>query len=104
MNFVINNGTYELVIPSSTPFNIHLERSEGGYLALFRRTSGEKWDLVKSLSSGALVIDIDVANNIEREYLVRSEGRPTMCVITTAEGSGEVEIPDGGAVISQMDM
>lgn len=90
MNFVINNGTYELVIPSSTPFNIHLERSEGGYLALFRRTSGEKWDLVKSLSSSALVIDIDVANNIEREYLVRSEGRPTMCVITTTEGSEEV--------------
>lgn len=88
MDFVINNGQYELVIPSSTPFNIHIERSEGGYLALYRRTSGEGWDLVSSLPKYG-VIDFDIANYTEREYKVVSEARPTLCVITFADGTVE---------------
>lgn len=103
MDFVINNGQYDLVIPSSTSFNIHMERAEGGHLAIYRKTSGEGWALLKTLPN-AEVIDVDVVNDVKREYLLRSVGRPTLCVVTYADGKAEeVVIPAEMAVFKAKD-
>ena len=100
MQFINNGNTYELTFPASTDFNIHLEREGSGMLAIQRRTSGTGWQTIASDMRNKLVIDTDEYNELPREYRVVSESKPTLCVITFADGTSEnVEIPDGGAVM-----
>jgi hypothetical protein len=83
---------FEHIFTASDSFNLHIERVRGGFLALYRRTSGEGWDLLSSLPRYG-VIDADVHNNREREYKIVSDELPTLCVITFADGKVEdVEI------------
>ena len=97
MTFEHNGTHYELTFPASTDFNIHLERSGSGRLAIQRRTSGTGWTTISSDMRNKLVIDTDEYNELPREYRVISESKPTLCVITFADGTSEnVEIPDGG--------
>lgn len=94
MTFVHNGNTYELTFPASTDFNIHLERSGSGMLTIQRRTSGSGWATIASDLRNKLVIDTDEYNELPREYRVVSESKPTLCVITFADGTVEdVEIP-----------
>ena len=97
MTFINNGNTYELTFPASTDFNIHLERSGSGRLAIQRRTSGSGWATIASDLRNKLVIDTDEYNELPREYRVVSESKPTLCDITFADGTVEdVEIPNGG--------
>lgn len=83
---------FEHIFTASDSFNLHIERVRGGFLALYRRTSGEGWDLLSSLPNIS-TIDVDVFNNREREYKIVSDELPTLCVITFADGTVEdVEI------------
>lgn len=94
MQFINNGNTYELTFPASTDFNIHLEREGSGRLAIQRRTSGTGWTTIASDMRNKLVIDTDEYNELPREYRVISESKPTLCVITFADGTSEnVEIP-----------
>lgn len=94
MTFEHNGNTYELTFPASTDFNIHLERSGSGRLTIQRRTSGSGWATIASDMRNKLVIDTDEYNELPREYRVVSESKPTLCVITFADGTVEdVEIP-----------
>lgn len=97
MQFTNTKGNYELTFPASTDFNIHIERSGSGRLAIQRRTSGSGWTTISSDLRNRLVIDTDEYNELPREYRVISESKPTLCIITFADGTSEnVEIPDGG--------
>lgn len=83
---------FEHIFTASDSFNLHIERVRGGFLALYRRTSGEGWDLLSSLPNTS-TIDVDVFNNREREYKIVSDELPTLCKITFADGKVEnVEI------------
>lgn len=76
---------YDLVITAPTSFNIHIERDGGGFLAVYKRTAGKNWDLIGQLPRYR-VMDADIHNTIEREFLIRSESKPTLCAISFAEG------------------
>ena len=79
---------FEHIFTASDSFNLHIERVRGDFLALYRRTSGEGWNLLSSLSNIS-TIDVDVFNNREREYKIVSDELPTLCVITFADGTVE---------------
>ena len=89
LTFTKVGNTYELTFPASTDFNIHLERSGSGRLAIQRRTSGTGWTTIASDMRNKLVIDTDEYNELPREYRVISESKPTLCIITFADGTSE---------------
>lgn len=61
-----------------THFNLHIEG--GGRVLLYKRTSGEQGDLIASIPSR--VVDVDVAVNFPATYEIRCETMPTMAEIT----------------------
>lgn len=98
------NKYYELPISAPTSFNIHLERKYGGFIGLYRRTSGEGWDLVASLPQWKSVIDTDVYVPIGTEFKLVVEGEPFFHKITFASGGGS-DAPEGyGNFITADDM
>ena len=64
---------------ATTHFNIHIEG--GGRVELYRRTSGEKGDLIASIPANA---DIDVAVNFPATYEIHCDNMPDVAVITEA--------------------
>lgn len=79
MELTFNNNAAEFHADSH--FNLHLEGA--GSVSLFRRTSGEAWDFVKTLNGA--VIDEDVAVNLPKDYRVTTTAEPTMAVVTFKE-------------------
>ena len=67
---------------ATTHFNIHIEG--GGRVYLYKRTSGERGDLIASIPSK--VVDVDVVVNYECTYTIVLSDRADVVVITTAEG------------------
>jgi hypothetical protein len=93
---IIKDKYYELIVPASSHFNIHIERETGGLFLIYRKTSGEKWDLISSGYRGKDTIDTDVYVPFGTEYKFVSESRPTLCYVTFADGTQErVEVPSG---------
>ena len=71
---------------ATTHFNLHIEG--GGRVILYKRTSGNQGDLIASIPSE--VVDVDVAVNFPTIYTIVLRNRADVIVITTAEGSEEV--------------
>lgn len=67
---------------ATTHFNLHIEG--GGRVAILKRTSGEQGDLIASIPSN--VVDMDVAVNFPATYTIVVTERPSLVTITTAEG------------------
>lgn len=67
---------------ATTHFNLHIEG--GGRILLYKRTSGEKGDLLANIPSHG-VVDIDVAVNFEAIYTIVLEKRADV-VVTTKDG------------------
>ena len=81
-----------------THFNLHLERKDAGRLDLFRKTSGSNYVRIP-YKGGAKVVDMDVPVMMSREYKVLCGSRPSMMIVTFADGTiWEADIPsEGGA-------
>lgn len=79
---------FEYIFTASDSFNIHIERDRSGLFQLFRRTGGEKWDIISSLPNRD-VIDMDIYNNREREYKILGVETPVSCTITFIDGTIE---------------
>lgn len=89
MTMELVNNTAEFRAESH--FNLHLEGA--GEVSLYRRTSGSGWDFVKTLSGG--VIDEDVAVTIPKEWKIDCQNKPSLVVITHADGTViDIDIPD----------
>lgn len=71
-------NTYIAEYQATTHFNLHIEG--GGRVLLYKRTSGEQGDLIASIPSS--VVDVDVAVNFPATYEIRCETMPTMAEIT----------------------
>lgn len=92
---------------ATTHFNLHIEG--GGRVMLHKRTSGEKGDLIASIPSN--VVDVDVAVNFPAIYTIVVIERPSLVTITTAEGevinavipNGGSNIPDGYVIFKAQD-
>lgn len=67
---------------ATTHFNLHIEG--GGRVLLYKRTSGEKGDLLANIPSHG-VLDIDIAVNFEATYTIVLEKRADV-VVTTKDG------------------
>ena len=67
---------------ATTHFNLHIEG--GGRVLLYKRTSGEKGDLLANIPSHG-VVDIDIAVNFEATYTIVLEKRADV-VVTTKDG------------------
>ena len=76
-----DNG-YIAEYSATTHFNLHIEG--GGRVMLYKRTSGEHGDLIASIPSR--VVDVDVAVNFPATYTIVLIKRPSLVIITTAEG------------------
>ena len=76
-----SNG-YIAEYSATTHFNLHIEG--GGRVLLYKRTSGEQGDLIASIPSN--VVDVDVVVNYECTYTIVLGDRADVVVITTAEG------------------
>lgn len=82
MEFIKTNNGYIAEYSATTHFNLHIEG--GGRVLLHKRTSGEHGDLIASIPSN--VVDVDVAVNIPATYTIVLTARPQGVTITTAEG------------------
>lgn len=89
MEFIKTNNGYIAEYSATTHFNLHIEG--GGRVMLYKRTSGSQGDLIASIPSN--VVDVDVSVNFPAIYTIVVTERPSLVTITTAEGSEEVEIP-----------
>ena len=79
MELIFNNKAAEF--RADTHFNLHIEG--GRDVVLYRRTSGERWDIVGRLIGN--IIDIDVAVTLLKDYRVTCTVEPTMAVVTFKE-------------------
>ena len=82
---------HEKIIQTETSFNIHIEREKGGFLALYRRTAGERFMLVHRFPNGKVVVDMDVYAPEACEYKVVSESAMLRCDITMGKNGGSVQ-------------
>ena len=76
-----SNG-YIAEYSATTHFNLHIEG--GGRVMLYKRTSGERGNLIVSIPSS--IVDIDIAVNFPAIYTIVLIERPSLVTITTAEG------------------
>jgi hypothetical protein len=78
---------------ATTHFNLHIEG--GGKVLLYKRTSGEHGDLIASIPSN--VVDVDVAVNFPATYTIVLIERPSLVTITgdIPEGYAEFMNADG---------
>lgn len=67
---------------ATTHFNLHIEG--GGRIMLYKRTSGERGNLIASIPSS--VVDVDIAVNFPAIYTIVLIERPSSVTITTADG------------------
>ena len=79
MDLIFNNKVAEF--RSDTHFNLHIEG--GRDVVLYRRTSGDRWDIVGRLRGDT--IDIDVVVVLPKDYRVVCEAEPRMAVVTFKE-------------------
>lgn len=92
------NG-YTAEYSATTHFNLHIEG--GGRVLLYKRTSGSQGDLIASIPSN--VVDVDVAVNIPATYTILLTARPQGVTITTADEVINAVIPAEMAVFKAKD-
>lgn len=79
LTFTKVNKTFIADYTATTHFNLHIEG--GGRVLLYKRTSGEKGDLLANIPSHG-VVDIDIAVNFEATYEIHCDKMPDVAVIT----------------------
>lgn len=82
LTFNKTNNSYIAEYSATTHFNLHIEG--GGKVLLYKRTIGERGNLVASIPSS--VVDVDVAVNFPATYTIVLIERPSSVTITTVEG------------------
>jgi hypothetical protein len=82
MEFIKTNNGYIAEYSATPHFNLHIEG--GGRVMLYKRTSGSHGDLIASIPSN--VVDVDIAVNIPATYTIVLTERPQGVTITTADG------------------
>lgn len=79
-----------------THFNLHLERKDAGRLDLYRKTSGSNYVRIPYKGNNKIV-DVDVPVVISRDYKILCGSRPSMMIVTFADGTIlEADIPSEG--------
>lgn len=90
-NKTINGWVAEFNAP--THFNLHLERKDAGRLDLYHKTSGSNYVRIPYEEDNKIV-DVDVPVVISRDYKVLCGSRPSMMIVTFADGTIlEADIP-----------
>lgn len=79
LTFTKSSNGYVAEYLATNHFNLHIEG--GGRVMLYKRTSGEKGDLLASIPAYG-VVDIDVAVNFETTYEIHCDKMPDVAVIT----------------------
>lgn len=82
MEFIKTNNSYIADYSATTHFNLHIEG--GGRVLLYKRTSGTMGDLIASIPSR--VVDVDIAVNFPAIYTIVLTKKPSSVTITTVEG------------------
>lgn len=82
LTFTKSTNGYIAEYSATTHFNLHIEG--GGRVCLYKRTSGEQGDLIASIPSN--VVDVDVAVNIPATFTILLTARPSLVTIITAKG------------------
>lgn len=77
-------NTYIAEYQATTHFNLHIEG--GGRVLLYKRTSGEQWDTLASVSNQS-VFDADIAVNFPKEYRFVLTNKASLVVIMLADGT-----------------
>ena len=87
LNFKKVMGLYQAEFKVEADFNIHVERSESGYMGLYQKTvEYSEYDTIHNtvISPSDLVIDIDVQGFIAPKWIcIKSKTRPTFAAITS---------------------
>lgn len=97
-NLIFNKTTQGWVAEFQAPthFNMHLECEDVGRLDIYRKTSGSDYVRIP-YKGGDKVVDTDVLVVMSREYKVLCGSRPSVFIITFADGTIlEANIPSEG--------
>lgn len=97
LNFTKVGDKYVAEFKATADFNLHIERSESGFLFVNQRTtSSGAYDSIKgaSFNYGDPVVDMDFVGTIYPKYIqVVSKVMPTMAVVAS-----QGEVVEGGVV------
>jgi hypothetical protein len=89
LNFNNQNGYFAAEFEATGNFNLHIERSESGYLYVMQRTSPSgKYDNVRgaSFEYDNHIVDFDFTGSVfPKQIQVVSKVMPTMAEVTFAE-------------------
>lgn len=102
MNLTFNKTSNGWVAEFNAPihFNLHLERKDAGRLDLYHKTSGNNYIRIPYEGDNKIV-DVDVPVVISRDYKVLCGSKPSMMIVTFADGTIlEADIPSEGGTPS----
>lgn len=106
IQFTKQGKTYVAEFEVNADFNLHIEKSQSGYLYMQQRSTSGKWDSVRNFQAtdSDYIIDYDFTALVyPKQIRLVSEYAPTMCVLTSdgdvieiKSQSKEVEITQNG--------
>ena len=106
IQFTKQGKTYVAEFEVNADFNLHIEKSQSGYLYMRQRSTSGKWDSVRNFQAtdSDYIVDYDFTALVyPKQIRLVSEYAPTMCVLTSdgdvieiKSQSKEVEITQNG--------
>ena len=106
IQFTKQGKTYVAEFEVNADFNLHIEKSQSGYLYMQQRSTSGKWDSVRNFQAtdSDYIVDYDFTALIyPKQIRLVSKYAPTMCVLTSdgdvieiKSQSKEVEITQNG--------
>ena len=106
IQFTKQGKTYVAEFEVNADFNLHIEKSQSGYLYMRQRSTSGKWDSVRNfqVADNDYIVDYDFTALVyPKQIRLVSEYAPTMCVLTSdgdvieiKSQSKEVEITQNG--------
>lgn len=106
IQFTKQGKTYVAEFEVNADFNLHIEKSQSGYLFMQQRSTSGKWDSVRNFQAtdSDYIVDYDFTALVyPKQIRLVSKYAPTMCVLTSdgdvieiKSQSKEVEITQNG--------
>lgn len=106
IQFTKQGKTFVAEFEVNADFNLHIEKSQSGYLYMRQRSTSGKWDSVRNfqVAENDYIVDYDFTALVyPKQIRLVSEYAPTMCVLTSdgdvieiKSQSKEVEITQNG--------
>ena len=106
IQFTKQGKTYVAEFEVNADFNLHIEKSQSGYLYMQQRSTSGKWDSVRNFQAtdSDYIVDYDFTALVyPKQIRLVSKYAPTMCVLTSdgdvieiKSQSKEVEITQNG--------